>query len=463
VTFRLVAVLLGVATSLVLLLFGAAPASAHGGATPDVVSVAQTLGRHELTVTMYPPMNGAGPMPVRIIAHGGAPEGPLLLKAIPGAGGPTSQAVVAPSAGPGSPATGTLQIDRPGAWEVVLVNSPDVARIPLAVPAAPPTPAWVWAVRVGAVAAALGAIGASAAWRRRPQAALGLGAGALVGGAVAATAALLSTSIAAPDAVSAPTSHPAAHGTGSGAVVVTANLQPAPDGLVELTLGLTDGSTGARVDDLAIHDDALIHLAVIGAGGRLWHVHPVRTAPGRFSVRLPVSAAGRYGIFAELERADGGHQVARSAFTLAADRPSAPAASEVAAPQGPGSRAVAGMRVDVTAGPLLAGRESRVDLAFSENGQPVRDLQSWLGMGGHLMVLGPSAGAADPDPADPATSFAHLHFAGPPVQYGYGPNIAFTYAFPAGGRYQLWAQVQRGWQLVTIPITVDVSPMPTGT
>jgi len=84
-------------------------------------------------------------------------------------------------------------------------------------------------------------------------------------------------------------------------------------------------------------------------------------------------------------------------------------------------------------------------------------------MGGHLLVFGPAAGAADPDPADPATSFAHLHFTGPPVQYGYGPNVVFTYAFPAGGRYRLWAQVQRGWQLVTIPITVDVSPMPTGT
>jgi len=121
------------------------------------------------------------------------------------------------------------------------------------------------------------------------------------------------------------------------------------------------------------------------------------------------------------------------------------------------------MRVDVAVATPVAGRVSRVELAFSENGQPVRDLQSWLGMGGHLLVFGPAAEAADPDPADPATSFAHLHFTGAPVQYGYGPDVVFTYAFPAGGRYQLWAQVQRGWQLVTIPITVDVSPMPTGT
>jgi hypothetical protein len=456
---RSAAAFLGVVAALGLLVLGPAPASAHGGTTPDVVSVAQTLGLHELTVTMYLPTDGAGPMPVRVVPQGRALDGPLLLRAVPvGAGAPTSEVALPPGAGPGAPSTGTLQIDRPGVWEVVLVASPDVARIPVTVPAPPPTPGWVWAVRVGAVAAAVGAVAASAVGRRRPRTALGLGAGALIGAAAAVTAAVLAPgAAAAPDPTRA--GHDMAeHGPGGGAVVLTSNVQPSADGRVELALSLTDGATGARVDDLEIHDDALVHLAVIGPGGGLWHAHPIRTAPGRFAVRLPVSDPGRYALFAELERDGGGHQVTRSAFTLAGvPRPS------TAPPSGPGAREVAGMRVDVAVAAPAAGRVARVELVFSENGQPVRDLQSWLGMGGHLLVFGPSAGAADPDPADPATSFAHLHFTGPPVQHGYGPNVVFTYAFPAGGRYQLWAQVQRGWQLVTIPITVDVSPMPTGT
>ena len=452
---RSAAALLGVVAALGFLVLGAAPASAHGGATPDVVSVAQTLGLHELTVTMYLPTEGAGPMPVRVVSQGRALDGPLLLRAVPvGAGAPTSEVALAPGSGPGAPSTGTLQIDRPGAWEIVLVASPAVARIPVAIPAPPPTPGWVWAVRVGAVVAAVGAVGAAAVWRRRPRTARGLGAATLVGLTTAVTAGLLSPNEAPP--APTPTGHER-HGSGGGAVVLTPDLQPSADGLVELTLGLTDGATGARVDDLAIHDDALVHLAVVGPGGRLWHVHPVRTAPGRFAVRLPLSDPGRYGVFAELARDGGGHQVARSAFALAGPPTTAPRAA------GAGAREVGGMRVDVTVATPVAGRVSRVELVFSENGEPVRDLQSWLGMGGHMLVLGPSAGATDPDPADPATSFAHLHFTDPPVQYGYGPRVAFSYAFPAGGRYQLWAQVQRSWQLVTIPITVDVSPMPAGT
>src|SRR6478752_7123765 len=129
----------------------------------------------------------------------------------------------APAAGPGAPSTGTLQIDRPGAWEVVLVASPDVARIPLSVPAPPPTPGWVWAVRVGAVVAAVGAVGAAAVWRRRPRTARGLGAVALVGVTTAVTAGLLSPNVAPP--APTPMGHER-HGSGGGAVVLTPDLQP---------------------------------------------------------------------------------------------------------------------------------------------------------------------------------------------------------------------------------------------
>jgi hypothetical protein len=61
------------------------------------------------------------------------------------------------------------------------------------------------------------------------------------------------------------------------------------------------------------------------------------------------------------------------------------------------------MTVDATVGSPVAGQPGRVSLAFADHGAPVRNLQAWLGMAGHLMV-------------------------------------------------------QRDWQLVTVPITVDVAP-----
>ncbi len=115
------------------------------------------------------------------------------------------------------------------------------------------------------------------------------------------------------------------------------------------------------------------------------------------------------------------------------------------------------MQVETTISEPVAGRPARIEVALAEGAAPVRDLQSWLGMAGHLMLLGPGR-ASVPDPGDPAAAFAHVHAMGPPgpVRGGYGPRIGFDYTFPLPGRYQLWAQVQRGWTIVTIPIDAEV-------
>jgi hypothetical protein len=461
--FRLVAaVVLGV------LLVGAAPAAAHEAATSGVVTVTQTLGARELTVTLYPPVEGVGRMPAQVGVRGPALAEPVTLQAVPrGRAAPVAAVAVMPRTG--TPASVDLQVDGPGDWDVVLVVQEgiaqrDVALVPVPIPAAPPTPLWVWLLRGGLVLAVVCAIGAAATAGRRRTA---FAAVALVGASTALTAAVLSpapssATTSAPVAAVPPAADmPAMSGmagmhamdpvppvaavtSGSGAVVVT----PTVTGAGELDLAVTDGSTGEPVDDLVPHDDALIHLAVVGPGGRLWHVHPARTAPGRYAVRLPLADPGRFGLFAETMRADGGHQLARSAFTI----PGAVAAPAQAAPGGTGRRQVSGMDVDVTVATPVAGRSTEVQLVFSQAGQPVRDLQAWLGMAGHLMVLGPGT-----DPTDPAASFAHVHDMQPPVRYGYGPRIGFSYTFPAAGRYQLWAQVLHGWELVTIPIIVDVA------
>ncbi|MDF2977668.1 MAG: hypothetical protein K0S40_2396, partial [Actinomycetospora sp.] len=308
--------------------------------------------------------------------------------------------------------------------------------------------------------------------RARPRLAVGLGAVALVAVTVAVTAATTAdppTPAPAAAAVSAPTGH-AGHGgapmpaaapmpamtPAAGAVGVTARTAPdARAGVpTDLVLDLTDGSTGAVVDDLTIHDEALIHLAVVGPTGELTHVHPVRTAPGRYVVRLVPPTGGRFGVFAEMERTGGGHQVARTAFAVAGPAPAA-----VPAP-GPGVREVAGMRAVVAVPDAVAGRPTRVSVTFTQAGAPVTDLQGWLGMGAHLVLLGPGVGGG-PDPTDPASAFGHGHDTTPPGPAGtYGPQVAFDHTFARDGRHALWIQVQRDWRIVTIPVTVDVAPEP---
>ena len=421
-------------------------------------------------------------MPVVVLPRGDALPGDVTLAAVRPGEGPATAPVVVPAAPVGQPHEVALTADGVGAWEIAVADGATVARVPITVAAPAPTPGWVWAVRIGAVLGVVALIAALApSVRQRPRLALSLGAVAIVGLTIAATAVATApatptaaTPAAAPvDPAAAPAGGHAGHGGGAmpdmpgvsapdmsamgpGAVVVTARTAPGAQAgaPTDLELDLTDGSTGAVVDDLTIHDDALIHLAVIGPDGQLAHVHPVRIAPGRYVVRVQPATGGRYGVFAEMERAgDGGHQVARTAFDVAG-----PAAPATTAASGAGVRQVAGMDAEVTAPAAVAGRPTRVSVAFTRGGgAPVTDLQSWLGMAGHLMLFGPGLRGV-PDPADPASAFGHVHDMGAAGPAGtYGPQVGFDYTFPRAGRYALWVQVQRDWQIVTVPVTVDVA------
>jgi hypothetical protein len=465
----------------------AAPVSAHQSAATGVVRLAQSLGDRDLTVTLVPPPDGSGRMSVAVEALGTGGGAPVRVRAEPvGMAGGTATGTEVRPGRVGTPGLAALTVDRPGRWDVVLDDGGTPARIPMTY-VDPGTPAWVWLVRVGVALAVVAGIAATTRTaRRRRWAAGALGGLAVVGATAAVTAFTLGTSPAPaayvvggatgdPAAV-APATHDMAGMAGmggmagmppttgpasmtSGAVVLSSALTgpPGPSGAGSvLDLRLADGSTGAPVDDLAVHDDAFIHLAVLGADGSEAHLHPVRTGPGRWQVRFAPATGGRYGLFAEFSRADGGDQVVRSAV----DVPGPPGGP--AAVAGPGPRSVAGMVATVTADDAVVGRPARVRMSLIADGRPVTDLQAWLGMAGHLFVLGPGRGGA-PDPTDVASSFAHVHDMQPVLPArALGPEVDFDHVFPQPGPYRLWLQVLRGAEVVTVPVDLAVAPAPAG-
>jgi hypothetical protein len=183
----------------------------------------------------------------------------------------------------------------------------------------------------------------------------------------------------------------------------------------------------------------------------LSHLHPVRVGPGDYRVHLADPEAGTYTVAAELVRRGGGVQLARSTVDMRGTAAPAPE------PPGPGPRTVDGTPVDLTVTP---GTPTTITAHF-----PAEDLQPWLGMLGHLIVTGPFTGAPGPSAAK-APTWAHVHAMIPPVAgqldrpdetvAAYGPDVSFTYTFAAPGRYRIWLQAERGYQVLTVPAVVDI-------
>ncbi len=443
----------------------AAPAHADGGPAGADLHVAQSLGDRELTVVLRAVRTVPGPLRVDVVAHAGSAPGPLEVR-LRADGVEAGGAGLALAAGPSTQGV-TLPVGHAGPWELLLADGDVVATVPFVVPAAVTAP-WERAVYGGFVAAGvLLAVALGAALRaRRTATALVPAGGAVVALTVAVTAALLSATVPAPAepgtltdptraGVEDPYAAPPPADPSRPPAVLTAT---APGGAVgvatDVLVELVDGATGRPVDDLLVHHDSFLHLVLVGPSGRLWHLHPVRTGPGRYTARFTPPEPGRHAVAAELARRGGGTQLARTELDV-------PGAAGPAAPEPPPP-------ATVTAVPAPAGAVSTLAVRVGD----AADLQPWLGMTGHLLVAGPlpddgPVGAAVAD----APVWAHVHSTtglptGPATTRpdvtvaAFGPEVRFTYTFPRPGRYRLWFQTMRDSQVGTVPTVVDVPPAP---
>jgi hypothetical protein len=122
---------------------------------------------------------------------------------------------------------------------------------------------------------------------------------------------------------------------------------------------------------------------------------------------------------------------------------------------------VDGYRVDL-AGDLIAGTSSPLTLTISRDGEPVTDLEPYLGAYGHLVALRagdlaylhvhPDASTAS-WPSSPAPAGGpHADASGGSAAAG--PAIAFAAQVPTVGTYRLYLDFQHGGVVRTAEFTV---------
>ncbi|GAA4624386.1 hypothetical protein GCM10023196_024310 [Actinoallomurus vinaceus] len=527
---------LAVLLSAMALLFAMSPLAVADSTAGGDMQVAQTLGDRELTVILRRVTGVPGPLHVDVITHTGTSAGRLTLAVTPtgvstsasaasASGTDVDTAVVTLGSRPGS-YSGVLDVTQVGPWELSLSDGTRTATIPFVVSKQTTSPAET-AVYVGfSGAGVLLLVTVLVAVRVRRGWWTLVPAGGLVAClAVAVTGALLSSRLPLPpsqggqvdatvDGVRDPYAYVGQQTSDYSRPPATLLLWSSTvrAGKVDdLRLTLSDASTGLPVDDVVAHDGALLHLLVIGPSGQLWHLHPIRTSAGEFEVPLSLPEAGHYALSAEFERRGGGIQQLRSATGIDAVSDSGAAARTTSgdAPThaGAGSRTVAGVRVRLTASSPVAGKAAVLTARVGDTAT----LQPWLGMLGHLIVVGPvSPAAAVGTATQGAQVWAHSHSMGT-VSGGthdmhgmegtagmegmkgmetgpssasssssdmnsmsgltsvngdstadetvaaYGPDVSFVYTFPTAGHYRIWIQAERDNTVLTVPYLLYVT------
>lgn len=212
--------------------------------------------------------------------------------------------------------------------------------------------------------------------------------------------------------------------------------------------------TGAPVTDFAEVHDKLFHLFIVSRDmAHFAHEHPVKEADGSFSYEHTLPAAGHYMLFADFMPVGGGPQmIASPLITAAFDGDIAASVPRLEADKSL-TRTANGTTVElqIDPGALIAGEEADVPIHFvdEKSGEPVRDLQRYLGAFGHAMMLNVDM-----------TEHVHAHpeemLEGTNVTAGGGPDLVFHALFPRPGHYRIWLQFLRNDVLSTVPFTVRV-------
>jgi len=202
-----------------------------------------------------------------------------------------------------------------------------------------------------------------------------------------------------------------------------------------------EGPDGSPVTEYDVEHEKQLHLIAVRRDfSGFQHVHPVMAEDGTWTTSLALSP-GQWRLFADF-KATGAEAVTlgNDLAVRGAYQPAAPTADSH-------TSTVDGYRVTLE-GDLAADEEARLTLSVTRDGEPVTDLEPYLGAYGHLVALR----AGD-------LAYLHVHPQGTPDDGATepGPDVVFFAEVPSPGRYHLYLNFKHEGVVRTAAFTVTVA------
>ncbi|MFD7308403.1 heavy-metal-associated domain-containing protein [Promicromonospora sp. NPDC059942] len=245
-----------------------------------------------------------------------------------------------------------------------------------------------------------------------------------------------------------------AHGSGGAGPAPVRGLSLEQDGLLLSPVTVPDevgergalsfsitSADGAAVTEFATEHDKELHLVVVRSDGeRFRHVHPTMSADGVWSMPWTWDEAGTYRVLADfVPEATGENLTLGRTVDVAGDLDARPATAVSA------SDTTGGYTATLT-GDLSASGESTLTATVTRDGEPVTDLEPYLGAFGHLVALR----AGD-------LAYLHVHPEGDEPAPGAvsGPDVTFMTEAPTPGRYLLYLDFKVDGDVHTARFVLD--------
>jgi hypothetical protein len=200
---------------------------------------------------------------------------------------------------------------------------------------------------------------------------------------------------------------------------------------------------GQAIDKFETFQTKLMHLIVVSDDLQTFsHIHPTYKQKGRFEVQANFPQAGNYTLVSDYKPAGQAEQVSLMSVKVVGK---SVAASKIDFSK---AKSIGDTKVQLNnADNLRAGKETMLVFKMQQaNGQPVKDLQPYLGERGHLVIMKNSTALTRAD-------YIHAHAA----QHGSDGEVHFMTTFPKAGKYKMWGQFNRNGKIVTADFWVNVS------
>ncbi len=228
--------------------------------------------------------------------------------------------------------------------------------------------------------------------------------------------------------------------------------------------------TGETVREFAMVHEQRYHLFVISQDmSHFEHIHPVQGADGTWSIDVVLPGPGFYKVLSDFVPRGGAAQFIARPLVTAGYSGSLVADSARLEPDASPTKTVGDLSATLSYAPdvFIAGLYGHMNfyLTAASTGQPVADLQTYLGAFGHSLILSEDmVEYVHSHPIDLTSSFDEesgpMLFMIPmgvdPETLRGGPEITFDGLMPKAGRYRSFTQFRWRDEIHTFAYTFDV-------